>query len=180
MRSRIHFGHKLEEVLKDRKIVPPGDDCPFTSFSNPYLAKTTPASPQNYPVGKQAGSSGVEMSDLIGISLYLLAQYLMDRKIKSIPKRQALVDDFLAEHKFLVLIINEALVKIEKYFGDGQKLVLEISIDPEDGSPDLLLLIQTEKKAVEALPILDKFDEEWWLDNSERAKGLLTIKMEYI
>lgn len=180
MNRLVHFGHKHEESLKSRIIVPPSDDCPFTTFASPYVTQTTPASSQAYPMQCKTGSSGIELSDLIALCFYIFASILQSHEIRSIPRRQAEVDSFLAENGFLKGVIVEALQQIEKYFGYNSQLALNLSVDPIDGSSSLLLLIQTKKKAAEALPVLDQFDEEWWFDNVDRARGLLTIKLEYV
>ena len=100
--------------------------------------------------------------------------------VSLVPRISYLADDFLREHSFLSKLLLEAYQTIKKYFGQGVELALEVYADPEDGNRELLLLIRTDKPAAEALPILDRFDEEWWIDNFDRAEGLLTIKLEYV
>ncbi|MBP6821403.1 MAG: hypothetical protein KA368_07655 [Acidobacteria bacterium] len=179
MKRIKYFGQNYEGALKNRTVIPSNDDCPFTSISNPYVDKTTPASPQRYIVNDQAVSTGTKQSTFITIRREVIGQRVGAAKI-SMVRNQSQVDDFLATRIFLIQIIREACEQIEKCFGPDPSLVLETSIDPEDGSPSLLLLIQTSKRAVEALPMLDRFDEDWWFDNADRARGLLTIKLEYV
>lgn len=91
-----------------------------------------------------------------------------------------LIRRFLRKHAFLVGLLKQARVKLQRYFGAAAPLVLRLAQYPEENASELLLLIQTSLSASEALPLLDRFDEEWWLETLPKAQCKLTIKLEYI
>jgi hypothetical protein len=91
------------------------------------------------------------------------------------------VTNFLRKNRFLVPLLREVPEKIYDYFGKDQKLALKVSF--ESDSPqlsELWILILTRLSAKEALPILEKFDEEWWLENMDRADYKLNTTLKFI
>lgn len=91
------------------------------------------------------------------------------------------VRGFLRKNRFLIPLLREIPKKIYDYFGKDQKLSLKVSF--ESDSPQLAELwvsVLTELSANEALLLLDRFDEEWWLENIDRADCKLNISLEYI
>ena len=83
------------------------------------------------------------------------------------------------KHSFLTPLLLEAQQKIEEYFGPSN-VALEVSIDPDDASYELWALIQTNLRAAEAVGLLTKFDEEWWLDASVSSQELMNFNLEFI
>ena len=77
--------------------------------------------------------------------------------------------NILRENWDLAILISRAEIKIKDYFG-LTPLYLEAV-----GENELLLSIITEKSPKEALDKLHQFDNEWWIDNEELAKGKLCI-----
>lgn len=91
------------------------------------------------------------------------------------------VKNFLSKNLFLISLLEEIPNKICQYFGDGQKLSMKISHEPDFPQfPELWVSILTELSAKEALPILEKFDEEWWLENMDRADCKLNIILKFV
>lgn len=91
------------------------------------------------------------------------------------------VNSFLRKNRFLVPLLREIPEKIYDYFGKDQKLALKVSFESDSPqSTELWILILTELSAKEAFPILEKFDEEWWLENLDRTDCKLNISLEYI
>lgn len=89
--------------------------------------------------------------------------------------------EFLAAHAFLIPILEEVAERISDYFISNSKPVLEVTTDPEAfDSRTLFVFIQTHLPLAEALRQLDRFDEAWWLQASERANGKLCIDVECI
>ena len=90
------------------------------------------------------------------------------------------VASFLEKHSFLTPLLLQAHEKIEEYFGPSN-VALEVSIDPDDASyEELWALIQTNLRAAEAVGLLTKFDEEWWLDASVSSQELMNFNLEFI
>ena len=92
-----------------------------------------------------------------------------------------IISGFIARNLFLVDLLKDARQKISEYFGDEFIPRLEISYIPESNILDeLWVLIPTKLPVSQALDMLDRFDEEWWLDASEQAHCKMNIKMAYV
>ncbi len=90
------------------------------------------------------------------------------------------VISFLSEHLYLFDLLLDAVVFVKRWF-PTQELVLEVFKDfGLVNDSHLVLFIVTELKAKEALMLLDKIDEDWWLDNIDRAKGKLSIDIGFV
>jgi hypothetical protein len=91
------------------------------------------------------------------------------------------IKDFILKNSYLLSLLKEFPTQIERYFGGNIKLALKISTEPDSSNSDeLWILILTELSAKEAFPLLESLDENWWLDNLERANCKLNIRLEYI
>jgi hypothetical protein len=94
---------------------------------------------------------------------------------------EARVRSFLKKNAFLAPLLLQANLKIRDYFDASSKIVLELSVDPENAQyQELWARIQTHLSPADALPILNRFDEEWWARASAASKNLLNIKLEYV
>ena len=90
------------------------------------------------------------------------------------------VRSFLEKNAFLAPLLLRASSKIRDYFS-ASTVALEVSLDPENGKyQELWARIQTHLSPTDALPILTRFDEEWWLQASAASRNLLNIKLEYV
>ncbi len=91
------------------------------------------------------------------------------------------VSTYLHKHSFLVPLILEAYSQItQRFLGFQYHLGLEVSQEATSDEEALYLLICTVSSCEEVQPLLTKLDEEWWLDEVERADGQLTIDVEYL
>jgi uncharacterized protein (UPF0332 family) len=89
------------------------------------------------------------------------------------------VTDFLEENPFLIPLLQEAYTHIKEYFPHSD-VVLEVDTDPEImGVKDLVAFIVVEQAVEEACDTLDRLDQEWWLDASDRGQDLFHIALEY-
>lgn len=89
------------------------------------------------------------------------------------------VIEFIEANPQLEVLLVEAIQPIKTVFTHST-LNLKVFHDPEASSGNHLVLgITTKMKAKEALTQLDKIDEGWWQENIERAKGMLSIELEY-
>ncbi|OGF56907.1 MAG: hypothetical protein A2Z21_07335 [Candidatus Fraserbacteria bacterium RBG_16_55_9] len=91
------------------------------------------------------------------------------------------VDAYLQRYKFLERILAEAAAEIREAFGFAINLSLEVRYDPE--APDeaaLFAYIHTDLPPDEALEKLDRFDQEWLLDQLDRIDGKLNFNLKYI
>jgi len=95
-------------------------------------------------------------------------------------RERAKVMSFLERNFFLTPLLLQAHDKITEFFGSS-RVALEVSTDHDDGnSQELWVRIETNSAPEDALSILTRFDEEWWLDASASSQNLLNIKLEYL
>lgn len=85
---------------------------------------------------------------------------------------------FLEQHPELVSLVLEASRVLETYFPYTLK-VLKVVVDPEEGDTQLVIFVETRLAPEDALTHLDRFDDAWWLEASDRAQGLLSINLEF-
>jgi hypothetical protein len=92
----------------------------------------------------------------------------------------ATVRPFLRTHPQLVEALLEAYVYLQEYFGPEPQMVLEVVSDPEvEGWDELFAYILTALPVDEALARLDRFDQEWFLDQFDWTDGLLNFDVEF-
>ncbi|CAN5742925.1 hypothetical protein BH24ACI2_BH24ACI2_11180 [soil metagenome] len=103
-------------------------------------------------------------------------QYLNEYEVRDVER----VTDFLFKNQFLVDVLLEIPAQVRRVFGEDQKLVLSFWLDPEDPTwHHVQVLIPTKNAAKKSSDLMDKFDEEWWLDNCQRVDSKLSISKEY-
>src|SRR5882672_3201427 len=95
-------------------------------------------------------------------------------------RNQGEVKDYLRRCDYVIDVLLEAPEQIKSRFGRDAQIVLEVITDPEDGDRKLFAFILTPLAVEEAMDRLEKLDEEWWLDASERAEGQLIVDVELI
>lgn len=79
----------------------------------------------------------------------------------------------------LISVLNEIANEVPTYFGPEVQLALEVLHDPEDDHEgELFAVIQTSIQPDVALDRLRAFDQDWWLDRSQRIAGSLTVTLE--
>ena len=89
---------------------------------------------------------------------------------------------FLEQNPFLTGVLLEVREKLDHYFGAETRSSLEVFTDPEDNhsDPKLFALILTTLPSDQASTLLDRLDQEWWLDQPYEVKRLLNIDVEYV
>ena len=91
------------------------------------------------------------------------------------------VRSVLGKNAFLAPLLLQTNSKIREYFGASLPIALDVSVDPEYGEyQELWARIQTHQAPADALPVLTRFDDEWWLQASVASRNLLNIKLEYV
>jgi len=87
--------------------------------------------------------------------------------------------EFLGEHPDLFGLLRQARQKIREYFGSDAEVQLDLTADPDDrSSRELFLRIISKLRTKDALRILDRLDEEWWLNASLASQGNMNITVE--
>ena len=87
--------------------------------------------------------------------------------------------EFLENYQFLIPILLEAPDKICHYFPEAQ-LFLECVTDPEGIDDDMLeLAICMNLDPDEAVDKLNKFQDDWWLNLSDKIRQPLCPILEY-
>ena len=110
------------------------------------------------------------------LSLQRMSMHQLE-KVYSFRNTEA-VRRFLHIHPHLVETILEAYPYLVKHFGPNPQVMLEVVRDPEAERPEqLFAYILTSLDADEALDRLDRLDEEWFLDQSERVGDLFNFNL---
>ena len=89
----------------------------------------------------------------------------------------------MTAHPYLEKLLLETHGKIREYFGPGTPVALEVFTDYESSGEDqgpLFAIIQTNLTYCEASGLLDRLDEEWWLDALPRGEGNLIVSMDFV
>lgn len=92
---------------------------------------------------------------------------------------EASVWDYLRQYPFLCPLLLEAREQVRRIFGAATRPALEVSVDPEDWSRQLFIVVPTQLNAKAALALFDQLDEEWWLEASERADFRMNFVPEF-
>lgn len=91
------------------------------------------------------------------------------------------VSQFIERHSFLVPVLVEAYSKIENYFGLYPQVFLEVVNDLEvQGLVELFGYIVTRLTPEEAGKRLQRFDQDWFLNQLPQVKGLLNFDVEFL
>lgn len=91
------------------------------------------------------------------------------------------VQRFLCTHPHLIDVLLEAQPYLEKYFGSDPEVVLEVVNDRETSSwQQLFAYIRTSLSPDEAMAQLDKLDEAWFLDQTDRVDDLFNFSLDVI
>lgn len=104
------------------------------------------------------------------------------RYLKSIYifRRPEEVSRFLESNPSLTAFLVEAHEKIQEKFGSRPEVVLEVVRDPEvPGLVQMFAYIVTGLMPEEASNRLQRFDQEWFLREVSRAKGLVNFDLEF-
>ncbi len=86
---------------------------------------------------------------------------------------------FLRDNTFLLGLLEEIPKQIRKVFGKRQELALEFFWNPEDPTwHQIHVLVPTHLSVDETFSAMEKFEENWWLENFARADMKLQILEE--
>ena len=93
----------------------------------------------------------------------------------------SIIKKYLVENRFLIPLLNKIPETIQQYFSAKQNLGLKVSFESESPqASELWVLILTELPATKAFPLLEAFDESWWINNLEKANCKLNIRLEFV
>ncbi len=115
-----------------------------------------------------AGSTALEQEKSIEVlaDLYTFRDYVQ-------------VANFLRQNPFLIGLLMRAYKEVQRYFGFNVEVALEVFTDPEaETEQELFALIQARLPLQEDIDLLERFNEEWWLDALPAARCKLTIDLE--
>jgi len=102
---------------------------------------------------------------------------------ESLPRgtdyREGSLDLFLKWPGIRPLVV-EATSVLRKIFGTEVQFALERFDDPEATEPttQLYLLVRAPMDLQQAMALFRQFDEQWWIENVQRAQGRLVIDLE--
>lgn len=95
-------------------------------------------------------------------------------------RNQEEVKSFLVEHPSLISVLRETQIEIRHFFPQAQ-IFLEVVSDPEDSAiVQLGILIRSDLNPEAVYQQLQEFEENWWLDNLDRAKGAILVNLEFL
>jgi len=84
------------------------------------------------------------------------------------------IKKFLQTHVALSAHLVEAHKQIVRVFGDeAVEICLEYANDPEENFEGLFVIVKTTLPPAQSLDLLDRFDEEWFLDHVSSEIGAL-------
>lgn len=90
------------------------------------------------------------------------------------------VTEYLQTYPFLVDLLIELHEKAQQYFGSNTQVALRVVTDPEaQDYRELFAVIQTSLPRERARAALHRLDDDWWLDEIDRAQCKLTVDVEY-
>lgn len=91
------------------------------------------------------------------------------------------VETFLTGHPEVVETLLAAVPEIEKIFGGGVPLTLQVLVDP-DGEDDVSLFarIQTPEPVREAISLRKQFYREWWMKQAQALEAPLNFEVEAV
>lgn len=96
-------------------------------------------------------------------------------------REPALIRQFLRTHEPLIEVLFEAWPHLHQYFGPDLQVALEVVSDPEvENWDELFAYILTPFSSDEALARLNRFDQDWFLDQLSQVDGKLNFDVEFI
>ena len=107
-------------------------------------------------------------------------KYDNERAINELKKSVKLddgIDKRLQADGEILDLISRAVEQLKKYFPADAEYVLRRTYDLDPNSNCLSLDVLNNRGYDESMAALDKFDDEWWLDNMPRTGDALIIDM---
>ena len=92
------------------------------------------------------------------------------------------VSHYLKQHPEVVTVLAQALDRLPSFFAPDTPMVLDASVNPEDedGVMTVVALFQTPLDPAQAMPLLDRFNHNWWLAASIGVDDCFTFGLEYV
>ncbi len=87
------------------------------------------------------------------------------------------VIDFVSTNFFLYELLLEAIPVFKACFGPDMRIDLVLRRDPEEGFQELFGYIHQARAIEETRSSLERFDNEWFLENLERTQGKLNFNL---
>lgn len=117
---------------------------------------------------------------IAGASLaYVSPEELDSVKQLYLIRESAKVISFLHKHPFLISMLVEAYLKAQSFFPNSE-IALQIVSDQEEDYQKLFAFILTQEPVNDALARLDKFDDEWFLDQPEHIRCAFNLNLEFV
>ncbi len=117
----------------------------------------------------------------------MVTEQAVQRDVEWLRQRMSFRDEpevsrYLRLHPEVVAVLTEALDRLPSFFASDTPMVLDPSVDPEeeDDVTTLIALFQTPLDPVQAMPLLDRFNQSWWLEASRGVDGGFTFGLEYV
>jgi len=89
------------------------------------------------------------------------------------------VDQFLTANNFLVDLLCTVAVKLEEHLLRCELFLEVISYPDSIDDKQLVVSVRTDMSDDDADDALEKFDDDWWLDNLHRAQGKVCVVLEF-
>ncbi len=87
----------------------------------------------------------------------------------------------LLAHPSAITLLLEARSHLARIFGEDTFVHLQLVPEDEDGAGVALFAnVYTQDDPLVAFEKMSRFDEEWWLDASERSDGVLNFSVEFV
>jgi len=107
-------------------------------------------------------------------------QVVADSKVPPSCQVSEAAEQVLARTQGLRQLLDEALARLSELFPQGTfALVVESFFDQHSPDTHLYLVVTTSQQPDEALALLERFDNEWWLDALPRSRGIMSVTLEY-
>lgn len=89
------------------------------------------------------------------------------------------VENFLSKHTELSIPLLEASEQIEMIFSENAaEIYLKVEADPEENFETLFIIIKTNTSPDKSLELLNRFDQEWWLDVDNKVRKILQVDIQ--
>lgn len=91
---------------------------------------------------------------------------------------QVQVAEFLQTNPFVIKTLQEMYPVLRSYFADAR---FELGFDLYDAFSEytpITVSIISDKSYSEANAILERFDDEWWIERMPQTKGMISVYLE--
>jgi hypothetical protein len=89
------------------------------------------------------------------------------------------LENFISENEFITVCAIDAVDEIKKVFGKVNISLKVIRIYEESYFEQLQIRIETKNSIEDSLELLDKFDDDWWIEQTPVVKDRLSVDILY-